>query len=282
MTLADGATVAAPGIGRGRRSTGKVLVWAVLLTAAAVILVLPLLPIPDPNEQSLSDALAGPSAGHLLGTDQLGRDSLARLLYGMRTSFASAFLALAIAAGVGLPLGLISGYRGGTLDAVLARIADAIMSIPPLILLLAVITALGQGITKSMIILGLILSPRLFRVVRASTIALSTSEFLSVGRMSGCRTPRILARYILPNIREQVIVQLTILLGYGVLTEASISFLGLGVQPPNPSLGVLLRSSIDYLDQAPLLTLAPGIVISAFILGCNLAGDAYAIRKDNR
>lgn len=253
--------------------------WTVLGLLVIVMILLPVLPLADPGAQSLADALKGPSSAHLLGTDDLGRDELSRLLFGARTTFAAALLAVGIAGVVGLPLGLMAGYFRGKADAVLSRIADAVMAVPPLILLLAAIAALGQGITKSMIILGLILSPRLFRVVRATTIGLSTAEFIEVGRMSGCSTLRILTRYVMPNIRPQVVVQLSILLGYAVLTEASISFLGLGVEAPAPSLGVLLKTSIEYLSSAPLLTLAPGVLITGFILACNLIGDAYTSEK---
>lgn len=246
-----------------------------------LLVLVPVLPLTDPNAQDLLGSLSGPSSEHWLGTDDLGRDVLSRVLYGARTTIAAALLAVAIAAAIGVPLGLIAGYRRGMFDAVASRAADAIMSVPPLILLLAAIAALGQGVTKSMVILGIIVSPRLFRVVRGTTIGLGGSEFIEVGRMSGCGTARILGRYVLPNIRNQVIVQLTILLGYGVLTEASISFLGLGVKAPDPSLGVLLKSAVEYISQAPYLTIAPGLMITGFILACNLVGDSYSSRKDD-
>ncbi|MDI9894434.1 ABC transporter permease [Rhodococcus sp. IEGM 1381] len=251
-----------------------------LIVAFALLLLLGPLFVPDPNAQSLRDSLQGPSLDHLLGTDNLGRDAAARLLEGTRTTTLAALTAVGVAIVIGLPLGLLSGYVRGGVDAVLARVADAVMAVPPLILLLAAIAALGTGVTKAMVILGVILAPRLFRVARGATIGLGNSGFLEVARMSGCSTPRILWRYVLPNVRSQVVVQICLLFSFGVLTEAGISFLGLGVQPPSASLGVLLRTSIEYLRDAPLLVIAPGVVITALILVCNLIGDRYTRSKE--
>lgn len=245
------------------------VVGVILLTGLAV----PLLPLADPAAQSLSDALASPSTDHLLGTDELGRDLLSRLAFGARTTFLSAIVCVSVCTAIGLPLGLVAGSERGWFDQVTSRIADGIMAVPPLVLLLTVIAAIGPGLTRSMIILGVILAPRLFRVVRAETVVLSDSPFFEVARMSGCSRIRILSRYLLANLREQTVVQVTLLLGYAVLTEAGISFLGFGVQPPDPSLGVLLKSSMEYLETTPLLSLAPGLLMTMFIIACNLAGD---------
>lgn len=265
-----------------RSSWRPVLMWITIAVLAALLLAAPLLPLQDPARQFLGGALASPSPDHWLGTDELGRDSFARLVQGARTTFAAAATAVTITMLIGLPLGLIAGYFRRWIDAVLSRVADAVMAVPPLILLLAAIAAIGPGITKSMIVLGVVLAPRLFRVVRGSTIALTGSGFLEVGRMSGCPARRMLVRYILPNIRAQVIVQFSLLFGYAVLTEAGISFLGLGVQAPEASLGVLLKNSIEFLEVAPLLTIAPGVVITGLILACNLLGDRYATRKEQQ
>lgn len=244
-----------------------------------VLFVGPLL-LPDPDTQRLASALEGPSGTHLLGTDNLGRDAAARLVGGTRTTTLAALTAVGVAVGVGLPLGLLAGYRRGWVDVLLARVADALMAVPPLILLLTTIAAIGQGVTKAMVVLGFILAPRMFRVARGATIGLSGSGYLEVGRMSGCSLPRILWRYVLPNVRSQVVVQVCLLFGFAVLIEAGISFLGLGVQPPSSSLGVLLKTSIEYLGKAPLLVIAPGTVITGLILACNLVGDRYTQRKE--
>lgn len=248
--------------------------WPTLIVALiAVAILAPLLPLQDVATQRLSDSLAPPSASHLLGADELGRDVLARLVFGARTTFLSSLLCVAVAVALGLPAGLIAGYRRGLFDQIVSRIADGIMAVPPLVLLLAVIAAIGPGLAKSMIILGVILSPRLYRVVRGETMVLAGTPFLEVGLMSGCSKTRIVTRYLLANLKEQVAVQITLLLGYAVLTEAGISFLGFGVQPPDPSLGVLLKSSIEFLDTAPILALAPGLVMTVFIIACNVVGD---------
>lgn len=251
-----------------------------LLIAFVMLLVFGPALLPDPNEQNLRDALQGPSGAHLLGTDNLGRDAAARLLEGTRTTTLAALTAVGVAVLIGLPLGLFAGYIRGAADALLARVADAVMAVPPLILLLTAIAALGTGVTKAMVVLGVILAPRMFRVARGAAIGLGNSGFLEVARMSGCSTPRILWRYVLPNVRSQVVVQICLLFGFGVLTEAGISFLGLGVQPPDSSLGVLLKTSIEYLRDAPLLVIVPGIVITALMLVCNLIGDRYTKSKE--
>lgn len=286
MTLAKAVEIqeapSEPSTGRPVRGiSGRAAKWIGLGIGALLavsLIALPVLPLPSPNLQDLLHPLEGPSGSHWLGTDEVGRDALSRLLYGARTTLLAALFATAICAVIGLPLGLLAGRLGGTFDSIASRAADAIMAVPPLILLMAVIAALGQGVWKSMAVLGIILAPRLFRVTRAATINLSAAEFITVGEMSGIGRGRLLSQYILRNIRAQVVVQLTVLLGYAILTEASISFLGLGVTPPNPSLGVLLRSSMEFLAAAPLLVIAPGILISAVILACNLAGDSLSNR----
>lgn len=282
MTVLEVAGLPRPTVTRRSRNGTRRGLWALLGAVALVALAAPVLPMPDPAAQDLSQALGGPTSVHWLGTDALGRDIFARSVDGARTTFSAAALAVIITVLVGLPFGLLAGYLRGVVDALLSRVADAVMAVPPLILLLAAIAALGPGITRSMVVLGLILAPRLFRVVRAATISLAGSGFLEVGRLSGCPSSRMLLRYVLPNIRAQVVVQVSLLFSYAVLTEASISFLGLGVQAPDASLGVLLKTAIEYLASAPLLTAAPGLLITVFILSCNLLGDAYTAKEDQR
>lgn len=260
-----------------RRTLGRMPKGMFWPAAVGIVLLIgvaaPLLPLADPGAQSLADALAPPSADHLLGTDELGRDLLARLAFGARTTFLSALVCVMVCTAIGLPLGLLAGSWRGWFDRITSRIADGFMAVPPLVLLLAVIAAIGPGLMRSMVILGVILAPRLFRVVRAETIVLSDSPFFEVARMSGCGRMRIIVRYLLLNLREQAVVQITLLLGFAVLTEAGISFLGFGVQPPDSSLGVLLKSSMEFLETAPLLAMAPGLLMTSFIIACNLAGD---------
>ena len=237
MTVLEVAGLPRPTVARRSRNGTRRGLWALLGAVALVALAAPVLPMPDPAAQDLSQALGGPTSGHWLGTDALGRDTFARLVYGARTTFSAAALAVIITVLVGLPFGLLVGYLRGVVDALLSRVADAVMAVPPLILLLAAIAALGPGITL---------------------------------------------RYVLPNIRAQVVVQVSLLFSYAVLTEASISFLGLGVQAPDASLGVLLKTAIEYLASAPLLTAAPGLLITVFIPSCNLLGDAYTAKEDQR
>lgn len=265
-----------------RFRSGGVLVAAaraVLLLVTTVAIVGPLLPLKDPGVQDLSVLLEPPSSEYLFGTDDLGRDLLSRVIYGARTSLLAAAIAVVTAGLIGVPLGLLSGYSRGLIDAVLSRIADAVMAVPPLILTLAAVAALGRGLFRAMFILGLVMAPRIFRVIRASAMTVAGSGFVEAGKLSGCGTPRLLTRYVLPNVRDQVAVQLSFLLGYAILIEAGLSFLGLGVRPPDPSLGVLLRGATSYLETAPHVVLIPGTILTALILSANVVGDELAGRS---
>lgn len=245
----------------------------VIAIAILVSLALPLLPLPDPIQQDLVKSLAPPSAEHLLGTDQLGRDLLSRLLWGMRASLIAALIAVTVAVVIGVPLGLIAGYAGGLLDQILARIADVVLTLPALILLLTVYTAMGVGINGQMVALGILFAPRIYRVVRAETRNWASLPFITAGRMSGVPHWRILTRYLFPGVRPQVAVQLSYLLGLALVVEAGISFLGVGVRPPHPSLGALLNGASAMLTLDPKLVVLPATLLTILILSLNLLGD---------
>lgn len=250
--------------------------WVALgfvLLCAAVSLLLPLLPPTDPTAQDTSAILATPSAEHWIGTDQLGRDLFSRLLWGLRTSMSAAFTAVAVATAIGVPLGLAAGYHRGWFDALTARTADTLLTVPALILLLTVQTALQTGIQGQMVALGVIFAPRIYRIVRTETIGLAHKPFMIAGRMSGCSTLRIALRYLLPGVRAQAVVQVSYLLGLALVIEAGISFLGVGVRPPDSSLGTLLTDAGTMLATAPRVVLVPAAVLTALILSLNLLGD---------
>ncbi|MGI5158960.1 ABC transporter permease [Microbispora sp. CA-102843] len=244
-----------------------------VLVCLAVSLAVPFLPLGDPNQQHLGDTLASYSAEHLFGTDQLGRDLLTRLLWGTRTSLFAALTAIAVATAVGLPFGMLAGYRRGWIEAVTGRLADVILTVPALVLLLTVHAALRTGITGQMVTLGVVFAPRIYRVVRTETVKVATLPYLMAGRMSGCSHTRILARYLLPGIRAQVLVQVSYLLGLSLLIEAGISFLGVGVESPNASLGTMLSGAATMLASAPRVVLIPAAVLSLLILSLNVIGD---------
>ncbi|WP_122816092.1 ABC transporter permease [Nocardioides pantholopis] len=258
----------------GRRPLVVVVAGSYVALAVLVTVLVPFLPIHGPNEQDLANTLAPITGSHWLGTDDLGRDLLSRLLWGVHTSFLAGLTAVGVAMLVGLPLGLLAGYLGGWVDQVLSRLADVVLAVPALILLLAAQTALDTGIQGQMAVLGGIFAPRVLRVVRAETMRLSRAPFVLAGRMSGCSHSRILGRYLMPGVRAQLVVQLSYLLGLAMVIEAGISFLGVGVKPPEASLGTLLIGASGLLSSEPRVVLVPAAVLTLLILSLNLFGDS--------
>ncbi|MFI0370759.1 ABC transporter permease [Actinomadura sp. 1N219] len=279
---AAGPAKAAPAdAGRRRRRTrglrrlgwGRCAALGFVVLCLLVTVLVPFLPVADPSRQDVGRTLADMSGDHWLGTDQLGRDLFSRLLWGVHTSMLAALTALGVAAAVGVPTGLLAGYRGGWIDGITGRIADVVLTVPALILLLTVQAALRTGIQGQMVTLGVIFAPRIYRVVRAETMRLAVSPFVTAGRMSGCSHTRIVWRYLLPGVRDQVAVQISYLLGLALVVEAGISFLGVGVQPPGASLGTLLTGASAMLASEPRVVLVPAVVITLLILCLNLLGD---------
>lgn len=246
---------------------------AVVLFLLAVGIFVPLLGHLNPLAQDLDHRLAGPSAGHLLGTDPLGRDLLARLVYGARISQQAVAIALLTALVVGLVPGLLAGYLGGWVDVVVSRCTDGLVSFPPLILAIAIVGSFGAGLRNAMIAIGIVLSPLLIRVVRASVLVVRDEAFVEAARVTGASDTRILVRHIFPNVVSNVIVQLSNMAAFALLAEAGLSFLGLGVQAPDASWGSLLREAARYSSVAPALFIPPGVVITLAVLSLNLFGD---------
>lgn len=244
-----------------------------LFVLVAISFLAPFLAPSDPFVQGLTHTLKSPSAEHWLGTDELGRDQFSRFLYGGRTTLLAAFQAVAVSLVIGLPLGLIAGYIGGAVDLVLSRFNDALMSAPALILAVAVVAVLGPGLTNAMLAIGLVFSPSLFRIVRGATIQVRSETYIEACRAIGCTPARIMYKHVLLNIVPPVAVQVTILLGVSMLAEASLSFLGLGVRPPTPSWGGMLRTAFDNIYSAQHLMYAPGIAIGLSVLAFSQVGD---------
>ncbi|WP_220187228.1 ABC transporter permease [Pseudonocardia pini] len=243
---------------------------------AVLVLVALLAPwiAPSPPQAMNLDAVSSPpSAAHWLGTDELGRDLLSRFLYGARTSLLAALQAVVVALVIGLPLGLLAGYAGGFADTVLSRVNDAVMAAPALVLAVAVVAVLGPGLSNAMLAIGIVFAPSLFRIVRGATLQVRGETYIEASRAIGCTPSRIVTRHVLLNIVPPVIAQVTILAGVSMLAEASLSFLGLGVRPPEPSWGSLLRDAFDNLYTAPYLVYAPGIAIGLTVLALSQVGD---------
>ena len=257
----------------GSQPVGVVALIILVLIVMAAILA-PLITPYDPNEVGVGEPLESPSGAHWLGTDDVGRDTLSRVLFAIRLSLVAALEATAIALVLGLPLGLISGYFGGWVDSIIMRVNDTFMAIPALILALAIVGILGPSLTNAMIAIGIVYAPRILRVVRASTLSVTEETFVEAARSIGTSRTRIMKSHILPNILSPLIVQTTLTLGLAVLAEASLSFLGLGAQIPQASLGSMVNRAFSYLSVAPVYVLAPGLLVMIIVLCFNLLGDA--------
>ncbi|MFT3801069.1 MAG: ABC transporter permease [Burkholderiaceae bacterium] len=254
------------------------LLFLVLL--AAVALLAPVIAPYAPTAQDASLTLAEPSAAHLLGTDDLGRDVFSRLIHGAPATLYASFLAVAVALVIGVPVGLVAGFVGGWVDDVISRLIDTLLSFPAIVLAIAVTGALGIGLTNSMVSVGIVFSPQLARLVRAQTLIVKQELYVDAARVFGASLPRILLRHVLPNAVQPVLVQVTMLLAIALLAEASLSFLGLGVQPPDPSWGAMLARAYQYMEIAPEQMYAPGIAILLTALAFNALGESLRVALD--
>ncbi|TCP56428.1 peptide/nickel transport system permease protein [Tamaricihabitans halophyticus] len=278
----------APGLRRFLRrfrTNRTALVAAVVLALVTIIsLSAPLLAPYSLHEIDVPNRLSGPTPEHWLGTDSLGRDTLSRLMYAGQVSLAAAGLAVAIAIVLGVPLGLLAGYRGGVLDWLLGRGADVLMTFPAVVLAMAIIAATGPGLTNAMIALGVVYSPRLFRVVRSATLSVRQETYVEASISIGTPALSIIARRILPNVLSPLLVQISLMLAAALLAEAALSLLGLGVVPPTPSWGGLLGVGFTEIRTTPLLVWLPGIAIAITTLSFNLIGDGLrdALGRETR
>ena len=246
------------------------LAWLAVMVLCAVFA--PVIATHDPAAQG-GEPFQGPSGAYLLGTDDLGRDVLSRVVYSAQVALRASFQIVGMALVVALVLGLVSGYVGKRLDYVTMRVVDALASFPPLVFAIAIAAMLGPGLGNTMIAIAVIFIPGLTRLVRGQTLAVKEETFVEASRAIGTRSFVILARRVLPNLASPLIVQVTVLLGAALLAEASLSFVGLGVQPPDASWGQMLRRSFDFFYSDPWGMLAPGIAIALAVLSWNLVGD---------
>lgn len=225
------------------------------------------------NDVDVPDALQPPSGSHWFGTDELGRDVFSRVLVAIQASMQVAVASVAFAAVVGVTIGVIAGYRGGWLDTVVMRVVDVMFAFPVLLLALAVVAILGPGVTTTMLAIGIVYTPIFARVARASTLGVRVEPFVQVSRTMGTGHGYILARHILPNIAGPLIVQTSLSLAFAILSEAALSFLGLGIQPPQPSLGRMIFDSQGFVTMAWWMAVFPGAAIVVTVLAFNLLGD---------
>ncbi|MBN1380379.1 MAG: ABC transporter permease [Deltaproteobacteria bacterium] len=254
----------------------------VVLALFAVSLLAPYLAPYDPNAINLGQVLAPPSAKHILGTDQLGRDVLSRMIWGARISMKVGFVATGIAILIGAILGALAGYYGTWVDAVIMRFVDIMLCFPTFFLILAVIAILEPSIWNIMIIIGLTGWMGITRLVRADFISLKEREFIRAARATGADDLRIIVRHLFPNAMASILVAATLGVAGAILTESALSFLGIGVQPPTPSWGNILTAGKDNIDIAWWLSLYPGLAILITVLGYNLLGEAIRDSLDPR
>jgi peptide/nickel transport system permease protein len=288
LALGDSATARAfqPRPGRFWRQlletrlvgTGLVILTLVVLCALAA----PVLSPYEPNEQDYLALTDPPSLAHPLGTDDIGRDVLSRIIYGSRVSLEVGLIAVGIALGVGVCVGLVAGYAGGLVDDVIMRVVDAIQAFPNLILALAITAALGPSIANAMLAIGFVAMPGIARLTRGQTLSVREREFVAAARVCGASPLGILRLHIWPNVTAPIIVQATLLMGTAIVTEAALSFLGVGVQPPTPSWGAMLRTGSQYLEVAPWIGMASGAAIFVTVLAINFVGDGLRRALDPR
>ncbi|WP_315715824.1 MULTISPECIES: ABC transporter permease [unclassified Bradyrhizobium] len=248
---------------------GFCLITAFILLAVLAPVVAPY----DPIKTSWALVRKAPSAAHWLGTDDLGRDVLARVIYGARASLLAGAISVAIALAIGVPIGMIAGYRGGFLDALISRITDAMLACPFLILAIALAAFLGPSLGNAMIAIGISATPIFVRLTRGEVMSVKVEEYVEAARSVGDTDLQIAVRHILPNIMPALLVQATLSVAAAIIAEAALSFLGLGQQPPAPSWGSMLNAAQRFLTNAPWMAIWPGLAIFLVVLSLNLLGD---------
>ncbi len=248
------------------------LTLVVLFTVLAIAAPL-LLPAELSTKIDVLARLKPPSLAHPLGTDQLGRDLLYRVLLGAHTSLVIAISAVALSIVIGLPLGVLAGYFGGWTDHALMRLVDTLLSFPVLLLALTISAVLGPSLPNTILAIGVAFAPYLARIVRGEALKVTALPYIEAARSQGASNGRIIRLHVLPNIMAPVIVQATISVAFAILAEAGLSFLGLGTQPPTPSWGLMIQASRDYLDVAAWTAIVPGVAVALTVLGLNMLGD---------
>jgi peptide/nickel transport system permease protein len=261
---------------------GAMIALAVILVLITVALLAPFISPYDPAQQSWAAVRKPPSVAHWFGTDEVGRDILARVIYGARASLSAGVISVLIAIAIGVPLGLIAGYWGGLVDGLISRFTDAMLACPFLILAIALAAFLGPSLGNAMIAIGVTAMPIFVRLTRGQVLSVKAEDYVEAARAVGNSHWRIAFRHILPNVLPQLLVQATLTIAAAIIAEASLSFLGLGQQPPAPSWGSMLNAAQRFLSNAPWMAVWPGLTIFITVLSFNLLGDGLRDALDPR
>jgi peptide/nickel transport system permease protein len=264
---------------RNKLAVFGALIIAILLVGAVLA---PIIAPHDPIKSNIRERLQPPSAAHLFGTDDLGRDIFSRVVHGTRISLEVGLVSVTIATSVGLVLGLLAGYFGGWIDSIAMRLMDVLFAFPAVLLAIAIMAVLGQSTRNVMIAVGIVYVPIFARITRGSVLAVRELEFVEAARCIGLRSFDIIFKYILPNALDAVIVQVSLATAFAILAEAALSFLGLGTQPPDPSWGSMLSFGREYMLEAPWWTVFPGLAIFLSVLALHLIGDGLRDALDPR
>ena len=264
------------------RRRGAMVGLAFVLLFVLLAVLAPWLSPQDPLATSWSAVRKGPSAAHWFGTDEIGRDVLARIVWGTRASLLAGVVSVLISLSIGVPVGLLAGYAGGWTDMLISRLTDAVLACPFLILAIALAAFLGPSLTNAMIAIGVSATPVFVRLTRAQTLAIKAEEFVLAARAIGNPPWAVALRHVLPNVVPALVVQSTLAIAAAVIAEASLSFLGLGQQPPAPSWGSMLNTAKNYVDNAPWMAVWPGLSIFVLVLSFNLVGDGLRDALDPR
>jgi peptide/nickel transport system permease protein len=290
-TIADTLTIAPPTARSGPRShpvrrllrrPAAAFGLAVIAFFVALAVLAPVVSPYDPIATSWTAVRKAPSAAHWFGTDEIGRDVLARVIWGTRASLLAGVVSVLISLTIGVPIGLLAGYAGGKVDMLISRLTDAVLACPFLILAIALAAFLGPSLTNAMIAIGVSATPVFIRLTRGQTLAIKAEEFVLAARAIGNPPWRVALSHVLPNVVPALIVQGTLAIAAAVIAEASLSFLGLGQQPPAPSWGSMLNTAKNYIDNAPWMAVWPGLSIFFLVLSFNLVGDGLRDALDPR
>jgi len=272
----------APPLRRLVRRRGAALGLAAIAFFVGLALFAPLIAPYDPLATSWTAIRKAPSAAHWFGTDEIGRDVLSRVIWGARASLLAGVVSVLISLSIGVPVGLLAGYAGGRIDMLISRLTDAVLACPFLILAIALAAFLGPSLTNAMIAIGVSATPVFVRLTRGQTMAIKAEDFILAARAIGNPPWRVALVHVLPNAAPALIVQATLAIAAAVIAEASLSFLGLGQQPPAPSWGSMLNTAKNYIDNAPWMAIWPGVSIFVLVLSFNLVGDGLRDAMDPR
>lgn len=246
---------------------------ALVVLAVGLSALAPVIAPYGPDSIDYRAMLQGPSPAHLLGTDDLGRDVFTRLLYGGRLSLTVGVVSVLLAVAAGVPIGLLAGYLGGVVDELLMRVIDSVMAMPPLVLALTITAVLGSGLVNAMLAIAIVAVPTFCRLVRGQVLTVRHEDYVLAARSVGMRPARLVLRHILPNAISPVLVQAALSVGFAMITESSVSFIGLGAQPPTATWGSMVQVGFQYLETAPWLALAPAAMIFLAVLGFTMLGE---------